>query len=182
MVTCLKEADRDTLLNLQNDEFIAPITAVVDGELLTKNPYDFIAEDGVVNVKEVIIGATQDEGRLSTGNFLINPGAYDEYFGAWNWSVAGPRTVFGKRWNDGVTDITGKDVDRSYDLLEYYTGKTENITSDDFDNLTNMYTDTFWYANFKFAELLTEQGVKVYEYLFSYKGNNKLHVNICFCL
>ena len=51
---CIKEADRDTLLKLQNDEFFAPVTAVVDGELLTKNPYEFLAEEGVVNVKEIM--------------------------------------------------------------------------------------------------------------------------------
>ena len=168
---CFKEADTDTLLKLQKADFFSPVTAVVDGELLTKNPYDFLAENGVINVEEIIIGSTLDEGLLTTGELLINPSSYNEWFGGWNWAVAGPLLLFGKRYKDDtVTDITELDIDRAYKVLEYYTGKTENINSEDFDNITNMFTDSFWYAGYKFAELLTEQGVTVYEYQFSYKG------------
>ena len=166
-INCLKASDVGDLLNLQNDLFFFPPTAVIDGNLLTKHPHEYII-DGDINVDEIIIGANQDEGLLDTGAFLVDESLYDEFFN--NWNVYGPRYMFGKRHQNNMTDITELDIQQSYEVLDYYTGKTEDINPDDFESITKMLTDGYWYATHMFAELLASKGVSVFQYLFSYKG------------
>ena len=166
-IGCLQTMEIRDLLDLQNDSFFSPVTAVIDGELLPKNLFELML-DGDINVEEVIIGVNQDEGLLYSGALAVNETLYDEYFG--NWDVYGPGSLFGKRHEGSMTDITEQDIQQSFEVLEYYTGKTDNLNSDDFLSVTKMLTDTFWYASHTFAEMLNNKGVTVFQYLFSYKG------------
>ena len=125
--------------------------------------------DGEINPEAVIVGANQDEGLLDTLNFLLNPGLYEETRD--QWSIRGPMSEFGKRFQGNMTDITQQDVDQSLELLLHNVDSLENVDSDHFLNLTRMQTDVYLYGTQLLAEMLHEQGVTVYQYLFAYKGN-----------
>lgn len=71
---------------------------------------------------------------------------------------------------DNMTDITQQDVDQSLELLLHNVESLENVDEDHFLNLTRMQTDVYWYGTQVLAEMMAEQGVAVYQYLFAYKG------------
>ena len=65
-----------------------------------------------------------------------------------------------------------QDENQTQQVLEYKFGSIENIDEEHFQNLTTLLTDLYFYATHAYAEMLTAQGITVYQYLFSYRGNN----------
>ena len=122
---------------------------------------------GDINPVEIIIGTVKDEGLLNTQKFLRNPDLYLNISQHWAWQ--GPRDLFGKR---GVEDITEQDVSQAGEVLDFYIGSDSNFDEDHFDNLTNMMTDRYWYGTNKMENVLAQQWLIVYQYMFSYKGEN----------
>ena len=57
------------------------------------------------------------------------------------------------------------------EVLEHAVGSLDNLTPDYFSELTDMLTDLYWYCTHSYAEMLSNQGVTVYQYMFSYKGS-----------
>ena len=155
-------------MELNNDMFFYPPQAVFNSSMLPRLPHDMVT-DGEINPEAVIVGANQDEGLLDTLNFLLDPGLYEETRD--QWSIRGPMSEFGKRFQGNMTDITQQDVDQSLELLLHNVDSLENVDSDHFLNLTRMQTDVYLYGTQILAEMLHEQGVTVYQYLFAYKGN-----------
>ena len=160
--------DVESILDLNNDLFFYPPQAVINSTILPRLPHDMVA-DGEINPEAVIVGANQDEGLLDTLNFILNPGLYEETRD--QWSIRGPMSEFGKRFQGNMTDITQQDVDQSLELLLHNVDSLENVDPDHFLNLTRMQTDVYLYGTQVLAEMLHDQGVTVYQYLFSYKGN-----------
>ena len=168
---CLQALEFSDLLNLQNSSFVSPPAAVIDGLLLTRHPAESLAR-GEINVKEVIIGANRDEGLLDTVNLLLDPGMYEELSSHWDhW---GPLIFFGAREEGAETTITQQDVEQAYQVLQYNIGDIENFNPQHFDSLTMMLTDLYWYCSHTYAEMMSDQGVTVYQYMFSYKGYSSL--------
>ena len=159
--------DVGSILELNGDTFFFPPQAVINSTLLPKLPYDIVA-DGNINPKAIIVGANKDEGLLDTLNFVLDPSLYEATRDTWTYR--GPMSEFGKRIMGNMTDITKQDVDQSLELLLHNVDTIENVNPDHFLNLTNMQTDIHWYGTQKLAEMLTEQGITVYQYLFVYKG------------
>ena len=163
-----QEASLDDLLELHNDKFFFPPTAVIDGELLPKLPHEVVAEGGI-NTREIIIGANKDEGLLNTVDLLVNPDYFYEFVRN-SWSTVGPMALFGKRAEGNISDITEQDIYQAFEVLEHSIGYIDNFNSEHFDNITDIMTDLYWFSTHTYAELLSQQGVSVYQYLFTYKG------------
>jgi len=166
---CLQNVDTLSLINLNKDAFFFPPAAVIDGEMITELPHDTVAS-GDINGVEIIIGANKDEGLLETGNFLVDPSLYDLEKAMFD--TFGPMQFFGKRFQDNVTDITQLDIDQSHQVLEHFVGSLDDINADHFDNITNILSSEYWFCTHSLAEMLTKQGLSVFQYLFTYKGEN----------
>ena len=113
-------------------------------------------------------GANRNEGLLDTASLLLDPSLYTEYSS--HWADYGPLIFFGKRKEGEESTITQQDIDQSYDVLQFNIGNIDNFNAEHFDNITTMLTDLYWYCTHTYAQMLSEQGVTVYQYMFSYKG------------
>ena len=101
---------------------------------------------GDINANEIIIGANKDEGLLGTGNFLVDKSLYEttqKYF-----DIIGPIGIFGKRFQDNVTDINELDIEQAHQVLKHYVGEIQDISeerekqSKGFLNFSLSLTDT----------------------------------------
>ena len=171
---CLQTVEVLDLISLETDGFVYPPAAVIDGELLVRHPAESVAR-GEINVKEIIIGANRNEGLLDTMKLILDPSLYEEYRD--HWADYGPLILFGKRKEGEDTTITQQDVDQSFQVLQFNIGHIDNFNAEHFDNLTALLTDLYWYCTHSYAEMLSQQGVTVYQYMYSYKGQHKL-INI----
>ena len=160
--------DVGSILDLNEDTFFYPLQAVFNSTMLPRLPHDLVS-DGEINPEAIIVGANQDEGLLKTLNFIMDPDLYEVTRN--QWSIRGPMSEFGKRFQGNMTDITKQDVDQSLELLLHNVDSLENVDTDHLLNLTRMQTDVYWYGTQKLAEMVSEQGVTVYQYLFAYKGD-----------
>ena len=168
IMECLQAANLDDILMLmQYDGFFNPPSACVDGDFLPKFPHEIVA-DGEINTNEIIIGANQDEGLLISSAFVLNPELYQEMQN--DWARVGPRYLFGRRYQGDLTDIEQLDVDQAFEIVQHYMGAIENFNEENFENITRIFTDQYWYCTHSYANLLQGIGVTVFQYLFSYKG------------
>ena len=74
------------------------------------------------------------------------------------------------RAEGNISDITEQDINQAFEVLEHSIGYIDNFNSEHFDNITDIMTDLYWFSTHTYAELLSQQGVSVYQYLFTYKG------------
>jgi len=169
VVTCLQSKSVRDLLDLMKDYYVNPPAAVIDGLVIPKLPHDLVAE-GEVNAQQVIVGANEEEGLLTTNIFLSDPAEYEDY--QQNWEYLGPMALLGRRSSDWKNDITEQDVTDATKIMEHYIGSLDNFNSQHFQNITNMMTDQYWYSSHTYAQMLAATGTTVYQYLFTYRGEN----------
>jgi len=115
---------------------------------------------------DVMVGFNEDEGLMISEFFLQAPHLYDVVRQLW--PVLGPYALLGVHSSEATTDI----VNLATDLVTAYTGGLENLAPDHFANVTEMFTDAFfWYAASLFLEyhLPWAEGAN-YQYRFSYFG------------
>ena len=168
LLECLQAVELADLLSLQSSSFVSPPAAVIDGALLTREPAESVAR-GEINVRELVIGANRDEGLLDTAQLLLDPGLYEVL--SQDWDHWGPLIFFGAREEGGESTATQQDREQAYQVLQHYIGDIANFDAEHFDSLTMMLTDLYWYCTHSYAEMLSNQGVTVYQYMFSYKGS-----------
>ena len=56
-------------------------------------------------------------------------------------------------------------------MLEHSLGTIDNFDAAHFQNITDMFTDQYWYCTQAFTDMMVQQGATVYNYLFTYKGH-----------
>ena len=168
VVTCLQSKSVRDLLDLMKDYYVNPPAAVIDGLVIPKLPHDLVAE-GEVNAQQVIVGANEEEGLLTTNIFLSDPAEYEDY--QQNWEYLGPMALLGRRSSDWKNDITEQDVTDATKIMEHYIGSLDNFNSEHFQNITNMMTDQYWYSSHTYAQMLAATGTTVYQYMFTYRGS-----------
>ena len=151
------------LIGLNKDAFFFPPADVIDGEMITELPHETVAS-GNINGVEIIIGANKDEGLLETGNFLVDPSLYDLEKAMFD--ILGPMQFFGKRFQDNTTYITQLDIDQSHQALKHFVGTLDDINEDHFDNIKNIVSSEYWFCTHSLAEMLTKQGLTVFQYLY----------------
>ena len=70
-----------------------------------------------------------------------------------------------------ILDITPKDVENAYKILEYYIDSVDNINLDHKQGMFDMYTDSgFLYGTYRTINYLIEKDVTVYQYILTYEG------------
>lgn len=118
---------------------------VVDGTYASDpflpNYPDLAFKNGDFNVDvDVLLGANKDEGYLFTQAFLgLNHTLLPLFMG--NWDTWGPILLLQKHYFES----TDEDVELAYEILEDYCG-TRNVTIDHLSNMTDMFTDSFFWV------------------------------------
>ncbi len=130
-------------------------------------PQDLMQAGQFDSSLDVIIGSNADEGLLTMISFILQPNLWDLYQG--NFELAGPQILFGL----DEKDITQEDVERAYNILEFYVGSVEGMSQDNFKKVTDMMTDaSFLYGNFRTMKHLKSHGMKnVYHYILTFEGH-----------
>ena len=106
---------------------------------------------------------------ISTYVYYLNPELSKVLSANWT-DHYGPLTLLGRT---GMGDITEKDKELSATILEYYTGSKDTITEADFSAVTAMRSDAvFWQGIDRTVRMLVDQGVQLYQYIFSYRGQH----------
>ena len=69
-------------------------------------------------------------------------------------------------------DITEKDRFKINQIIDFYLGSVQNLNEKNLQKVFDMLTDAwFLYPSYKTWQILTENGVKTYFYILSYKGD-----------
>ena len=68
-------------------------------------------------------------------------------------------------------DVTTKDLENAYKVVEYYIDSVDNINLEHKQGLFDMFTDAgFLYGTYKTIDYLIKHGVTVYQYILTYEG------------
>ena len=115
---------------------------------------------------EVIIGTNSDEGLLNIINLLVDPTQWDEYRD--NFDTETIPIMFNI---PNQSDITGDDIEKAHELVEFYVGSMVNINEDHKQGIFDLGTDSwFLYGTYKTIKYLLQYGVTVYQYVLTYRG------------
>ena len=69
------------------------------------------------------------------------------------------------------SEVTPEDVEKAHKIINAYVGGVENITSSNIQNLIDMMTDSsMLYGAHKKIGYLLDQGVTVYQYMLTHRG------------
>jgi len=119
----------------------------------------------------VIIGSNEDDGLILTTPLTTDPALYILYRTLW--SVIAPGILF-------HVPVEGSNLEASQkaiELADYYLGGTSNIVPENFDTITDMFTDAFvTYAVECFVEY-AHQSQTVYQYRYNHLGQNGLNID-----
>ena len=142
-------------------EFTAMPTFPDDPELLLFNG-DFNTD------VEVIIGTNSGEGVLYWLYNLFEPSYWDAYRETYD--SDGVRKLF-----QLSRDPTAEEIEKAHRIIDFYVGSIENvnshITEEHIKGMVDYTTDAgFLYGSRKTLDYLSNRGVKVYQYIFSYVG------------
>lgn len=161
-VDCLQSQNEE---NLKKFNFVVRF-AIEETDFLPKKPDSLLKESNLKDV-EIILGTTKDEGifPVSIGGALNNPQKWKE----WQKNIVkiGALNLLGK-----TDDITEKDRFKINQIIDFYLGSVQNLNEKNLQKVFDMLTDAwFLYPSYKTWQILTENGVKTYFYILSYKGD-----------
>ena len=168
-VQCLREKSVYAIQNLDIlEELISQpnIDESLSDSYLPLNPIDAIKTGNYQTDIDVMIGFNEDDGLLITQFFLPAPDIYEVLKEAWG--VLGPFALFQKHH----TEITDQDRLVSAEILNHYIDDIgiENLSPDNFWNVTDMFTDSFFiFGNHYFLQQHLEHSTgRTFQYRFSY--------------
>ena len=121
----------------------------VKDPFFAKHPRD-IFTTGQFNVVPTMIGATRDEGLLSSAQYLANPDLFQPYKS--NWSSSAAKTFLGQYH---IQEPFPKKLQGKVDSIAsfYFKDEIEFDTSEGFKNLTDAFGDSgFLYGTHLMAE------------------------------
>jgi len=172
-VSCLQHlrvADVMTM-DVRNELLSQP---VVDGAF-TRDP--FLPSDPKVLMRagkynddvEILLGFNEEEGHMVTSIFEAFPLLYSAM--AAGWPILGPFTLLNKHH----TEILPIDNTMANTILMEYVGNVSAIKAENLQQITNMFTDSFFsYGISKFLDYyLPKAKTKTYQYIFSYKEHSR---------
>jgi len=147
---------------------------VVDGAF-TRDP--FLPSDPKVLMRagkynddvEILLGFNEEEGHMVTSIFEAFPLLYSAM--AAGWPILGPFTLLNKHH----TEILPIDNTMANTILMEYVGNVSAIKAENLQQITNMFTDSFFsYGISKFLDYyLPKAKTKTYQYIFSYKEHSR---------
>jgi len=147
---------------------------VVDGAF-TRDP--FLPSDPKVLMRagkynddvEILLGFNEEEGHMVTSIFEAFPLLYSAM--AAGWPILGPFTLLNKHH----TEILPIDNTMANTILMEYVGNVSAIKAENLQQITNMFTDSFFsYGISKFLDYyLPKAKKKTFQYIFSYKEHSR---------
>ena len=118
---------------------------------------------------QVIVGTTKDEGVMWFYGQLLDPSSWATYKDSFD-TVGIKQLLF----LYGM-DPTTEDLDKAHKILDFYVGDIENIDEDHRQGLFNMGNDANeLYGTHKTVDYLVNQGMEVYQYLLTYRGEHSI--------
>ena len=128
---------------------------------------------------EVIIGTNSGEGVMYWLYNLYLPEYWDTY--RETFETEGVQKLF-----QLVGDPTPEDVKKAHEIINFYVGSIENvnshITNENIKGMVDFTTDGgFLYGTRKTLDYMRNQGVVVYQYIFSYIGVNNIACSMGYC-
>ena len=126
-----------------------------------------ILESGEMNNVDLILGVNQDEGLSVIIDILMDPLNDTNYAKVReDWDTFGPYMLFDQHAEDVTEDIVGYSNDAA---AFYLSGSIENYNYEHLQGIVNMYSDAwYWYTMDDWARLAIQNGLKTFQYVFSY--------------
>ena len=122
-----------------------------DQPYMPRSPEEAITSGDYDTELDIMIGFTEDESLIGTQIFIPAPDLFAVIRDLW--AIAGPYALLQKH----TSEITEEDVKLATSILEHYCGPLAELDSSQFDNFTNMASDSFFfYGVHKFLCLHTQ--------------------------
>ncbi|XP_023321978.1 liver carboxylesterase 1 isoform X2 [Eurytemora carolleeae] len=169
-LSCLRKKPVSEIMSMDvRNEFLSQ--PVVDGNFsdspfLPAEPKDLIKLGKYDRDVDVLLGFNRQEGLMVTSLFKDYPLLYTAM--AASWPVLGPFSLLGRHHSE----ITERDKEIANEILSFYVGNVTDIGPDKLDNITDMYTDSFFsygVHNFLHHHLKHTRG-NTYQFVYSYEG------------
>jgi len=167
IIACLKE-ESNFWLTLVDFAIGVISEPVVDGTF-TDDPFlpeypKIIFESGDYDKSvDILLGTNYDEGILFTQLFYSLPSSLPLVIDQWD--TVGPTLLFMRK----LLEIQEKDKVLAREVILHYTGAESvgNVTLDDLDQMTKMFSDAFfWYGVYRFIEIHREHSEgKLFQYM-----------------
>ena len=165
---CLRGKDVLAIQNLDlAEELISQpsIDSLNPSPYLPENPLDLLQNGNYHTDIDVMLGFNEDDGFLITQFFKVAPSLFDlvKHF----WGTLGPFALFQQHY----LEISDMEVEIAAEILNHYSENgIENLGPDDLQNMTDMFTDSFFtWANYLFLKYhLQHSTARTYQYRFSY--------------
>ena len=134
-------------------------------------PAEELLQSGQFNSEvEVILGTCKDEGLSEFLDAWLDPEFFETIRDGWD--TAGTARILGLM---RYSDVTPADVEKARKIIDAYVGGVENITMSNIQSLIDMMTDSeMLYGVHKTIGYLLEEGMTVYQYMLTHKGQFSL--------
>ena len=147
-------------------------TQAVPDSLFTTSPFlpapaEELLESGQFNSEvEVILGTCKDEGLSDFSDAWLDPEFFETIRDTWD--TAGTARILGLM---RFSDVTPADVEKARQIIDAYVGGVGNFTMSNIQSLIDMMTDSsMLYGVHKTIGYLLEEGMTVYQYVLTHKG------------
>jgi len=165
---CLQGLDMETFIrltsvlgiNLKPNEDID----YADEPFLPMSPMEALRTSNYHTDVPVLIGYNENDGLILTTPLITDPSLYFLYRSLW--SVIAPGILFHVPVEESSFELSGK----ANELADFYLGGSSNIVPENFDIITDMFTDAFvTYAVECFAQY-AQLSQNVYKYRYVHQG------------
>merc|ERR1712130_262996 len=174
VLSCLQGVEVQDIVALTDifpDQASFPWQAVPDS-LFTTSPFlpappEELLQSGQFDSEvEVILGTCKDEGLSDLAGAWLDPEFFETIRDTFD--TAGTARILGLM---RYSDVTPADVEKAHKIIDAYVGGVENITMSNIQSLIDMMTDSsMLYGVHKTIGYLLEEGMTVYEYMLTHKG------------
>ena len=120
-----------------------------DQAYLPREPQYLLADGDYATDVDILLGFDEDESVIGTQIFLPAPDLFIVVRELW--SIVGPYALLQKH----TSEITEQDIKLTKEILDFYCGPLEQLDqTTDFDNISKMLTDSFfWFGAHRFLDL-----------------------------
>lgn len=173
MIECLRKAPADKITRAFYDFFewdtdpMVPFPPVVEGD----HENAFISDDPRFHAENHgdsipwMTGITSEEGAMKSSPLIFNSELTDTIHESWDRAL--PISLYYDFLSDKEKNETTKKID------EFYFSNERKITEKTYQNLTNLYTDSWFFSSMNdYLKIrFSQKSAPTYVYLFSHKGS-----------
>jgi carboxylesterase type B len=137
---------------------------------LPGNPQDLLTSGQFNSDAEIIIGSNRNEGLLWMIGEIFDDSLYANISA--DWDMYGPMRIFNIA---DPNDITPDDIEKARAFLKFYTGEEGSFEKQYFENLVDMFTDSFaLFGIHQTMKAFVANDMKVFHYILTYEGEFSL--------